>query len=917
MAKLVVSSEDFDLEFDSPAFAKANGRALKNVTPSSHVVSFYATEGRSATVVFQENGLNDETVKATSVASVEAGKAFFFDNVVYNVFLQMKNGCREAKVLHAAKIVEEELSTRNHGEIVHGAMDFGNDVGRYDFAFSYRKGTETRSFVFTFEVLSQKLDYHEDWRKLVEDIEHRYPMLAYDYLKRTYHTFGKSTDEDGTKDLIWWSLFKQLQEPFVKACRLIIQRPKRRLRGVEEFRRADQLQMLTPQNENEYVEHGSNPGHLYRVERETGTHDTVENRFVKHALREVSRKYQKLKKSLLEADKRKDGKKLSETEKNEMARMEVTLTQLKANPFFRGVGPFTGLRQQSLTLQRASGYSTVYRSYAILNAAYMIHAGLNRMETKDIADLYEIWCFLKIEEYAEAALPPGTKITPPDATTDDFVKLLSTGVRSTVVFRTQQGVELARVVYNPEIKGFVGAAAKSGIDGTITPTSMTRRNSQDPDIVLRLTNHDFGDYALTYLFDAKYRLEDLPGTDVGCPPQDALDQMHRYRDAIYYGEDSVSTDPSAYKKEVIGGYILFPGRGDHFQLEPPAAGLPDHRLPYAKSITKVNIGAMPLRPNDTASETTVKDFVAKLVQGRDDLDRVLGRMNAQKGALIPVATATAITEATVYGTYHGKAQLAWIRGRRYYNLPVDAAKTVGITPSNAKERKLLALLPPGRNPTEELLVFKISAFCGIFTHEHLQDATKEFVYPTSLKCHHDRYFVWKLTDDDPITKRVANIKIVSGGQTGVDQGALEVALALRLDFGGWAPHGWIAENGTVPPQLQEAMREYPDQGSNAANYRERTKANVRDSHATLILVEKLPLEGGTKLTRDFAASIGRSHHVVDMSAANAKEDALAWLRQFLGMSSALVLNVAGPRESKSPGIQAKTKAFLSEVLWEV
>ena len=86
------------------------------------------------------------------------------------------------------------------------------------------------------------------------------------------------------------------------------------------------------------------------------------------------------------------------------------------------------------------------------------------------------------------------------------------------------------------------------------------------------------------------------------------------------------------------------------------------------------------------------------------------------------------------------------------------------------------------------------------------------------------------------------------------------------------------------------------------------RANVRDSHATLILVEKLPLEGGTKLTRDFAASIGRSHHVVDMSAANAKEDALAWLRQFAGMSSVLVLNVAGPRESKSPGIQAKTKA---------
>ena len=164
-----------------------------------------------------------------------------------------------------------------------------------------------------------------------------------------------------------------------------------------------------------------------------------------------------------------------------------------------------------------------------------------------------------------------------------------------------------------------------------------------------------------------------------------------------------------------------------------------------------------------------------------------------------------------------------------------------------------------------------------------------------------------------------NIKIVSGGQTGVDQGALEAAALLGLEFGGWAPARWIAEKplGSIPEAYRAAMKEYPDQGSNAANYRERTKANMRDSHATLILVEKLPVEGGTKLTRDFAASIGRSHHVVDMSAANAKEDALGWLRQFLRMSSVLALNVAGPRESKSPGIQAKTKAFLSEVLWEV
>jgi len=164
-----------------------------------------------------------------------------------------------------------------------------------------------------------------------------------------------------------------------------------------------------------------------------------------------------------------------------------------------------------------------------------------------------------------------------------------------------------------------------------------------------------------------------------------------------------------------------------------------------------------------------------------------------------------------------------------------------------------------------------------------------------------------------------NIKIVSGGQTGVDQGALEAAVELGLDFGGWAPARWLAEKplGAIPETYRGKMQEYPDQGSNAQNYRERTKANVRDSHATLILVESLPLKGGTKLTAETATAFMKSHCVIDMSAAHAKEDALKWLRQFLGMSSALVLNVAGPRESKSPGIQARTKAFLSELLWEV
>ena len=156
-----------------------------------------------------------------------------------------------------------------------------------------------------------------------------------------------------------------------------------------------------------------------------------------------------------------------------------------------------------------------------------------------------------------------------------------------------------------------------------------------------------------------------------------------------------------------------------------------------------------------------------------------------------------------------------------------------------------------------------------------------------------------------------DLKIVSGGQTGVDQGALEAAVALGLDWGGWAPKGWRAENGTVPAAFRERMREHE-----SANYVVRTRMNVADSHATLILADAYPIGGGTLRTRDFCTNLMRPHLVVSFGEADAAAKARRWLGEFLaaGRPVPFVLNVAGPRESKSPGIQSRARAFLVEVL---
>lgn len=126
-------------------------------------------------------------------------------------------------------------------------------------------GTENRNFVFSFEVLSTKLNYHEHWKTIIEDIEQEYRMLSLDYMRRTFHGFSPNASED-TPEIIWWNVFAYEQQKFIKACKSIIDRPRHRLHGKEAYKRADRFTFIPSCIENELVEHRHDSSYLYRVE---------------------------------------------------------------------------------------------------------------------------------------------------------------------------------------------------------------------------------------------------------------------------------------------------------------------------------------------------------------------------------------------------------------------------------------------------------------------------------------------------------------------------------------------------------------------------------------------------------------------------------------------------------------------------
>ncbi len=145
-------------------------------------------------------------------------------------------------------------------------------------------------------------------------------------------------------------------------------------------------------------------------------------------------------------------------------------------------------------------------------------------------------------------------------------------------------------------------------------------------------------------------------------------------------------------------------------------------------------------------------------------------------------------------------------------------------------------------------------------------------------------------------------RIVSGGQTGVDRAALDVARELGVPSGGWCPKGRTAEDGVLAACYK--MKETP-----TADYPLRTEWNVRDSDATLVLTRGEPTEG-TAFTIELARRLRKPSLVIDL----AQQTNISPLLDWISAHNIQTLNIAGPRESKCPGIYAEASKFLRHVL---
>jgi hypothetical protein len=521
----------------------------------------------------------------------------FFENKDYYFDIVFRSQTDAEPVIHSSlQEVKKSFISRkvNDKYFLTGAINYRNDIGKSDFVIRYKREGISISQKLSFEVFPVKLDYKSDYKSIIADINKEFSSLVFDVLKKTYTGFKEGNEINN--DIIWWGVFGQLYKDIIGYSKLILNKPHNRLIRDNYFSKADRIRNLNYELEEQIAEHRENTQKYYRVERKTLTTNTFENQFFKYSVFYVLQKFISIKNKLVNVS----GLRMSEEFRAELEQIEKEFSVITHHPFFKQITEFKGMKQESLVLQKASGYSSLFRSWIILKRGIDFLDGVNKIELKNIADLYQIWCFIEMKNMIQKILnKKPEEINLAEILVDGFTIQLRSGRSSKVSFKKDNG-DLIELFHELRYTGKIS-------DNTLSHTV-----NQEPDIVLRITKNDLKEnLQFTYLFDAKYRLvSDDTENGKDFPPDDAINQMHRYRDAIFYQDDQESNKP---KKEVIGAYVLFPGADDADEVE---------NLYFQKSIVKVNIGAYPLIPGakKNYNSSLLNEFLKTTLEVKESLN---------------------------------------------------------------------------------------------------------------------------------------------------------------------------------------------------------------------------------------------------------------------------------------------------------
>ncbi|RFU65108.1 restriction endonuclease-like protein [Peribacillus glennii] len=641
---VVIQAADFSLVIKGkPYHARYEGLKQYRVMDYHDVMEFS----------LHGNGIEDVTVyDVNSQDMVQPGeielRPIFFENGIYQVIVVPKTD-RQLVFYHEHPQLRQAISRVEIGPsyILMGNLHFQNEVG-YS-TFEIRKEDGETLLEVTIEVFPAKLDYKQDYKALLQEVNDEIYNLAYHFIRKTY--LGASIKLEGKPSRTeFYRLIRTHFQHFIQALARIERQPHHILQTFHEKVRGDQLGKLDSKTRN-YLQKRANlfvevdrgilfqskslmPEQGLKIKKEL-TYDTLENRYVKWMIQRLVHKLEDLKDTIVN----RNNPWVQEPDTDVVELISHMIKQLKGklnNPFWRNIQKLDR-SVMSLVLQMAPGYRDAFQIYLTVSKGLVLQGKLYQMSVKDVATLYEYWTFLKLGQILNKKY---------ELLSQDIIKVNREGL-----FVNLESNRTAKRVYRHPVtrEKITLTYQKYEIQLPTIP--------QKPDTMLSIEKKG-KDYSYNYIFDAKYRIDYAqdggyyknryhnPG-----PMEDDINTMHRYRDSL------VVMNEGPYERTAFGAYVLFPWYDE--------ADYEQHH--FYQSIDKVNIGGLPFLPNAT---DLVEQFVERLIEKSPE--------EIQKEGILPRGTKEAWTssleEKVLVGLVADFEQYKGFIQNGYYEIPVKQLK---------------------------------------------------------------------------------------------------------------------------------------------------------------------------------------------------------------------------------------------------
>lgn len=526
----------------------------------------------------------------------EIGPALF-EETEYQIYLKALGAADSVRLQHRDPLLLRHLSLQDAGAVQHGVINFKGHIGTSSFTVLVN-GRQYATLEL--EVFPTKLDYQSDFYGIVADLQQFARGLAWEYLKSTVHGARAEHSIPGTS-LEWLLILKDIRNTLERGIRCISQAPTRQLDAERRICRSDRIrrvdgsirrQILQNAGARLWNDSGTSavPDRLQASTR-TPTLNTPEHRWIKSQLQWIQQTLAQMYSDVT----RNHEKGRQKAILDELAQFRQQIDGLlKAEPIATAEGAIDGAFS-SLQLLQAPGYREIHQSCRMLRMALAIEGDGLQLSVKELSLLYENWVLVAVLKII--GMMAGREPTEPLLQSSGLSILLSRGREQTFRF-VLGGNRKIEVIYNPQFQNQ---------KAILIP--------QRPDILIRLLQEGWP--PIQIIIDAKYRLDTRPEyrQQFGSPgpPVDAINVLHRYRDAIL---ESAATEEisSRLRRSIVYAAAVFPADAD------TCRSFRESRL--WDSLERLGIGAIPALPHDL---TLLREWLQRILRqsGWETADQVV------------------------------------------------------------------------------------------------------------------------------------------------------------------------------------------------------------------------------------------------------------------------------------------------------